>query len=345
MYKVIVKAAAPGEEFQKLVWRKIKVKKSLDEICHYMELELPTSERNKIHKHDKVEIRLHSRYVTPNDNPDGTKRLTTVMVDAITDVTDVAQKGLLVIGRSPARDIIDSAWSGIILRPQNLEYITKKVAERFGIKVQRMPTNAPETKPVFSFSWESESPWQKLIAEADNQHYIFTSNEEGNLYLWKVAIAERDEGFTLDETSNIRNIQATENGAEQFHEYEVKGGGHTPARQIDDTCKNNRILTINLTDPSVSEDTLRLRALAELRRRREKRVTVTVSGWGLSEDRIKAWGDTLGKEIFWSPNFLIPVNIPSIGLDASLLISEAEYQADASSMTTAITLVSREAYT
>jgi prophage tail gpP-like protein len=345
MYKVIVKAAPPGGKFQELVWKKIKVRKSLDEICHYMELELPASERNKIHNHDKVEVRLHSKYVTPNDNPDGTKRLTTIMVDAVTDVTDTAHRGLLVIGRSPARDIIDSAWSGRIRFRQNLEYIAGRAAERFGITVQRMPADAPETQPVFSFSWESESPWQKLIAEADNQHYIFTSNEEGNLYLWKAAVNKRDEGFVLDETSNIRSIEAAENGAEQFHEYEVKGGGRPPARQIDDTCRNNRILTINLTDPSVSEETLRRRALTELRRRREKRVTVTVSGWGLSESHIKAWGDTRQKEIFWNPNFLIPINIPSSGLDGSMLISEAEYQADASSMTTAITLVSREAYT
>jgi prophage tail gpP-like protein len=357
MYKIIVKAAAPGEEFHQLVWRKIKVRKSLDEICHYMELETPASERSKIHKHDKVEVRVHSEYVTPNDNPDGTKRLTTVMVDAVTDVTDTAQRGLLIIGRSPARDIIDSTWSSQVLHQQSLETIAKTIANPFleangiekadsdGNHVQRMPTNSPETKPVFSFSWESESPWQKLIAAADNQGYIFTSNEAGNLYLWKVAVKERDEGFSLGEDSNIRSIQITENGAEQFHEYVVKGGSHPPARQIDDTCTNKRILTINLTDPFVDGDTLLRRALTELRRRKDKRTTVTVTGWGLSESHIKAWGNTFQKEIFWNPNFLIPINIPSAGLDANLLISQTEYQADASSVTTAITLVKREAYT
>jgi prophage tail gpP-like protein len=345
MYKVIVRAAAPGEEFRQLVWRKIKVRKSLDEICHYMELELPASERDKIHKHYKIEVRLHSVYITPDDNPDGTKRVTTVMADAVTDVTGTAQKGLLIIGRSPARDIIDSTWGDIILNSQNLEYVAGKVAERFGIKVQRMPTNSPETGPVFSFSWENESPWQKLIAEADNQGYIFTSNEAGDLYLWKVAVGPRDEGFSLTEGSNIRNIQATENGAEQFHEYVVKGGGHPPAREIDSTCKNNRVMTINLTDPMVSKGTLGRRALTEMLRRQGNRTTVTVSGWGLSESHIKAWGSTHQKEIFWNPNFLIHVKIPSSGLDDNLLISQVEYQADESSMTTALTLVNQKAYT
>ncbi|MDR1174848.1 MAG: hypothetical protein LBK83_05195 [Treponema sp.] len=340
------------------MWRKIKVRKSLDEICHYMELETPASERSKIHKHDKVEVCVHSEYVTPDDNPKKTKRLTTVMVDAVTDVTDTAQKGLLIIGRSPARDIIDSVWSDRVANLQSLEEIAKTIANPFleangiekansedGNHVQRMPTDSPETKPVYSFSWEAESPWQKLIAAADNQGYIFTSNEAGNLYLWKVAVNKRDEGFSLEEDPNIRSIQITENGAEQFHEYVVKGGSHPSARQIDDTCTNKRILTINLTDPFVDEDTLLRRALTELRRRKDKRITVTVSGWGLSESHIKAWGNTYQKEIFWNPNFLIPINIPSAGLDDKLLISQVEYQADASSVTTAITLVKREAYT
>jgi prophage tail gpP-like protein len=356
MYKVIIKAAAPGEALQELVWRKVKIRKSLDEICHYLEMELPVSERGKIHKHDKVEVRLHSRYVTPNDNPDGTKRVTTVMVDAVTDVTDTAQKGLLIIGRSPARDIIDSTWSDRIWQQQNLEQLANMIANPFleankieeidleGNHVQRMPTDSPETGPVFSFSWENESPWQKLVTAADSKGYIFTSNEAGNLYLWKVAVKERDEGFSLGEGSNIRNIQATENGAEQFHEY-IARASFKEARIIDNTCKNNRKMTINITDEATSQQDLERRALTELRRRKEKRTTVTVSGWGLSESRLKAWGDTYHREIVWNPNFLIPVKLPSLGLDDKLLISQVEYQADAASMTTAITLVNREAYT
>ncbi|MDR1507124.1 MAG: hypothetical protein LBI67_08490 [Treponema sp.] len=355
MYKVIVRAAAPGEEFRQLVWRKIKVRKSLDEICHYMELEIPASERNKIHKHDKVEVRLHSEYITPDDNKDKTKRVTTVMVDAITDVTDTAQKALLVIGRSPARDIIDSSWGDGRERSQRLEQITNDIVSPFfdsiGIEkftfdrrphVTRMPTNGPETDMIFSFSWENESPWQKLIAAADNKGYIFTSNEAGNLYLWRVA-TKREEGFSLTEGSNIRSIQATENGAEQFHEYVAKGA-FKKAEITDDTCKNKRIMTINITDFGVSEEDLRRRVLTEKNRRKEKRITVTVSGWGLSEAHIKAWGSTFQKEIVWNPNFLIPVKIPSSGLDDNLLISQVEYQADESSMTTALTLVNPEAY-
>jgi prophage tail gpP-like protein len=353
--KVIVRAApSGGGGFQELVWRKIKIRKSLDEICHYMELELPAGERDKIHKHDKVEVRCFNEFINDSDH---CRRVTTVMVDEVADVTDTAQKALMVVGRSPARDIIDSAWTGAVFHRQSLEKIANMIVSPFfdavGIEefefdgrphVTRMPWDGPEPEPVFSFSWETESPWQKLIAEADNQGYIFTSNEAGNLYLWKAAVKERDEGFVLNEGANIRNIQTTENGAEQFHEYVVKGGGRPPARQIDSACKNNRILTINLTDLAVSEENLRRRAMTEMYRRRENRTTVTVSGWGLDDFQIQALGNTFQKEIFWNPNFLIPVNIPSSGLDDNLLISQVEYQADASSVTADLTLVNSGAY-
>jgi prophage tail gpP-like protein len=358
MYKVVVRAApAGGGGFHNLVWRTIKVKKSLDEICHSMELELPASEGSKIHKHDKVEVRLYSPYVTPDDNPDGTKRVTTVMVDELIDVTDTASRKLMVIGRSPARDIIDSSWGGMVLHQQRLEMVANTIVNPFldaagiqpadeatGNHVQRMPTTSPETGPVFSFSWECESPWQKLLAAADNQGYIFTSNEAGNLYLWRVAVTTREEGFVLGENSGIRSITVTKNGAEQFHTYEVKGAGLTTAIEIDAACKNGRKLTINLTDMGADQDLLKRRALTELNRRRYDRTIVTVSGWGLDERHIKAWGSTYNKEIVWNPNFLIPVNLPSHGLRGTLLIAEVEYQADQSSMTSAITLVDNRAY-
>lgn len=355
--KVIVRAApAGGGGFQDLVWRKVKVRKSLDEICHSLELELPASERNKIHKHDKVEVRLHSPFVTPDDNADGTKRLTTVMVDEVTDVADTARRGLMVVGRSPARDIIDSSWSDMVLLQQNLEQVANMIANPFleavGIKavdeeknhVQRMPTDSPETGPVFSFSWSNESPWQKLMAEAANQGYIFTSNEAGNLYLWKVAVNTRTtEKFSLTEGANIRSIQATENGAEQFHEY-IARASFKEAREEDPTCPNARKMVIHITDEETSQETLERRVLTEKNHRRDNRLTVTVSGWGLSEGQIQALGSTRQKEIFWNPNFLIPVTIPSMSLDANLLISEAEYQADGASMTSTLTLVNPKAY-
>ena len=339
---VIIQAAPPGSSsYKQLVWRKVKIRKSLDEICHYMELTLPVSEKEKINKHYKIEVWYHNSLIT---TPGSRQLVTTIMVDEITNTADSSQKNLTVIGRSPARDIIDSKWSSQgPLRNMKLEEIVKVIAQKFDIIVTRMPRNDPETGTVFSFSWENESPWTKLINEADNQGYIFTSDGAGILYIWKVAKSVRREKFILTEGQNIRDIQYTQNGAEQFNEYIIRANGKE-ANQTDSTCKNKRILTINLTDMFVQEEVLRRRARTEMLRRRENRTQVTVTGWGLSDWQIKNLGDTFEKDVIWGPNFLIPVKIPSLGLDDNLLISQVEHTAEASAMTSVLTLVNKEAY-
>lgn len=338
MSRLIVKNAATGAE---LLWRHIKIKKSLDNICHTLELEIPPGERGKVHKHEKIEVRYENNLVKDS----GGKRLvTTVRIDEITASADIAKHTLLVIGRSPARDIIDSTWSGFLLN-MTLYEITKNICDKFGIACIGIPTDQGDrTEKVSVFTWENESPWTKLITEADSQGFIFTSNEAGGLYIWQPEGAVRREGFHLTEGRNVKTIEWKENGAEQYHEYIVTGGYGEPASIIDNTCNNQRVLTIDLTNPGIEPSKLKRRAETEMRRRRENRTTVTVSGWGLTDTQIKNLGETIRKEIFWVPNLLIPVSMPSLGLDANLLIAEVEQEADGETMSSTITLVNREAY-
>jgi prophage tail gpP-like protein len=341
MSRIIVKNTTSGRE---LLWRHIKIKKSLDDICHTLELEIPASERTKIHKHEKIEVRYENSLVRDS----GGKRLvTTILIDEITAGADVTKHSVMVIGRSPARDIIDSTWSGFLIN-MTLYEITKSIAGKFGIACTNISTNRGDpTEKVNFFSWENESPWTKLITEADSQSqsFIITANEAGGLYIWQPSGTVRQEGFHLTEGQNVKTIDWKENGAEQYHEYKVSGGFGNPASVTDNTCKNNRILTINLTNPIINLEKLQRRAQTEMRRRRENRVTVTVPGWGLTDTQIKNLGAaTAGKEIFWVPNLLIPVSMPSLGLKANLLIAEVEQEASVETMSSTITLVNREAY-
>lgn len=267
------------------------------------------------------------------------------MVDEITANADVAKHSLMVIGRSPARDIIDSTWSGF-LGNMTLYEIANNICGKFGIVCTNIPTNRGDpTKQVMMFSWENESPWTKLITEADSQGFMLTSNEAGNFYIWQPEGSVRQEGFHLTEGRNIKTIEWKENGAEQYHEYVITGGYGDPVSVIDSTCNNKRILTINLTNPIVEVSKLQRRAQTEMRRRRETRTTVTVSGWGLTDTQIKNLGAvTNRKEIFWVPNLLIPVRVPSLGLSANLLIAEVEQEATHETMSSTISLVNREAY-
>jgi prophage tail gpP-like protein len=339
MSRIIVKNAAGGGE---LLWRHIKLKKSLDDICHTLELEIPASERAKIHKHERIEVRYENSFVRDS----GGKRLvTSVLIDEITASADAARHSVTVIGRSPARDIIDSTWRGMLIN-MTLYEIIKNIAGKFGIACTNIPVNRGDpTDKVTIFSWENESPWTKLITEADSQGFILTANEAGGLYIWQPEGAVRREGFHLTEGLNVKTIEWKENGAEQYHEYVINAVGRETS-VIDTTCNNNRVLTIDLANPIIEPDKLQRRAQTEMRRRRENRATVTVSGWGLTDTQIiqNLGSVTGGKEIFWVPNLPIPVSMPSLGLQANLLIAEVEQEASVETMSSTVTLVNREAY-
>jgi prophage tail gpP-like protein len=338
MSKIVVKNATAGTE---LIWRRLTVRKSLDDICHTLDMELDPGERAKIHKHDRIEVRYANPLIQDSQRAGG-RRVTTVLVDEVTANADTRKHGIAVKGRSPARDIIDSAWSEDFAEMTLLE-LTRAIGKRFGIQCDPFPQDA-QTQTIAAFRLENESPWIKLINAADNDGYVFTSNEAGNLYLWNVAAVTRSEGFKLAEGVNIKSIGWSENGAEQFHEYVIKGGGQE-ARKIDPACPGGRILTIDITDPDFPPAKLPRRAESEMLRRRENTITVSVPGWGLTDEEIKRLGGvTKEKELFWIPNALIPVNAPSLGLNAKLLISEVEQEATPGAFGSVITLVNRENY-
>jgi prophage tail gpP-like protein len=324
-----------------LLWRRVKINKSLDNICHTLKVELSPAERAYVNRHDKIQVRFQNQYVTDSREAGG-RLVTTVYVDEVTASVDEAQNTLTVIGRSPARDIIDSTWSESF-QDMTLLDVAKQIAGKFGIDCFVFPEGTA-TGQVPSFGFENESPWAELVqaADSDSKHFILTSSEAGGLYLWQVGPLHRE--YNLTEGGNIKSIQWTENGAEQFHEYIITGGGGDPVSAVDNTVKNRRVLTINMTDPDISFDKIKERAQTEMRRRKENRTVVTVSGWGLTDSQIKALGGTAEREIFWIPNLLIPVKIPTLGLSRNMLISEVTQEAAAETMTSTITLVNKEAY-
>jgi prophage tail gpP-like protein len=331
MSRIIVQNTANGKE---ILWRHISVKKSLDDICHTLALEIPAAERAKIHKHDKIEVRCEAPVKTSGGKP----RVTTVMTDEITAGADISKHSVKVTGRSPARDIIDSTWGGDkdgTWLGNTLFEITTHICGKFGITCGIIPRNQGDiTAEAGIFAWENESPWSKLITEGTARVLFSPAMKPGIIH----------DGYHLTEGRNVKTIEWKENGAGQYHEYVVTGGYGEPARVIDSTCKNNRVLTIDMTNPGVEPAKLQRRAETEMRRRRENRVTVTVPGWGLTDTQIKNLGETGGKEIFWVPNLLIPVSMPSLGLEAKLLISEAGQEATPETMSSGITLVNKEAY-
>lgn len=336
---VTVTPAAGGDPIT-LSKKRVKIKKSFDEICHYVEVELPYFERKNIHLHDKLQVRFKNKNLTDTNN---SRPVTTVFIDEISDNITATEKTVTCSGRSPARDIIDSIWSGRIDGKPDLLTIVKTIASEFGIEAIHIPTTQNNTKPIPSFSWENESPWTKLLAAADNQGYVITSNQLGNLYLCQVASGARSEGFSITEGINVKQIRTTESGSQQYNKYIVKGSGEE-TEVTDSTCNNKRILTINLHDDPISTEVLERRAKTEMLRRKDSRIIASVAGWGLSDQQIKNLGGANKKEIFWETNFIIPVKIPSSKFEDFMFISQVEHTEDIKSFSSNITLVNPEVY-
>lgn len=340
MSRIVVNAAKAGTDiFKPLMWNRLQITKSLDEICHSLSLELPVSQKELISVHDKIEVRFYNKYIT---HAGGNLRVTTVLIDEITDMTDSGRKYITVLGRSPARDIIDSSWSGKA-GGSDLLTVTQSIASKFGIKVHHLPRGKNDTETVPSFEWDCESPWTQLLNAADNQGYVITSNEAGDLYITKSGRNADYWGFIIAEGMNIKSIETTYSGAEQFHEYIVVSSG-VKGQAVDSLCKNKRVLTINLSDFKLDQEKANRRAQIELFRRRKKTTKVTISGWGLTDEQIKSFGDTTEKELFFNPNFLIPVYIPSSGLDSKMMINEVEYRAERDIFDCTVSLVNPEVY-
>lgn len=324
-------------------WSRVYVRKSLDEICSYIEVETSPLDRSRIHTHDKIQVRYWNDYMLRQPDPKNqTRPVATCFIDEIDLEVSAKRRSLVVNGRSSARDIIDSTWSGSISSAKLLA-VVKEVAKPYGVKVWHMPTSSDGTKLVTDFSWENESPWQKLIQESDNQGYLINSNQLGELYVWPVATGSRPEPFSLDEGRGTISIKDRESGAEQFNTYIFKGDSKEVTK-YDTGCRTKRMLTVNLSDRTLDEAALQRRIQTEMLRRRNRRVTVGLRNWGLSEAILERMGNLKEKEVLWELNFFTPVKVPSLELNTSMLVSQVEYRADPKALTCDVQLSKAEAY-
>jgi prophage tail gpP-like protein len=177
MSRIVVKNTTTGKT---LVWRHLFIRKSLDSICHTLELAISPTDREKVHRHDKLEVRVPNPIMKDSEEAGG-RRVATILIDEITAHVDGSTHGITIMGRSPARDIIDSTWS-YDYKDMTLKALANSIGNKFGITCETFPLYAEDTTHLVpAFRLEGESPWTKLINEANNQGFLFTANEAGNL--------------------------------------------------------------------------------------------------------------------------------------------------------------------
>lgn len=330
-------------------WTSLLGRKSLDELCHYIEVETSLKDRQRISKHMRFGV-YYSRRIT-RELVIERRPVLTGYVDNV-DLECSAKRSIFKFnGRSAARNIVDSKWSATI-RGKTLFGVVKTIADQFGIECFLLGTQSGPggkatdyTGLIEDFSFENESPWPLIQQEAANQGVLVTSSQTGGLYVWKVATGLNRWGFALKEGQNGTTFKDQESGSNQFHKYIFKGDGLT-SEGYDRTCRDtSRILTVNLPDRNLTQAKLDRRVKTEIRRRRERKIVMGVSSWALPSALIEINSrKDRNYEIFWETNFLTPVQIQTLAIDATLLTSQIEYRADKSTMSCDVQLSNPEEF-
>ena len=324
----------------------LKVRKSIDEMCHTAEITCPLTELKKVKKHDIINIKM----VMWNKDE---RNVTTTLIDDISATlatggtqcgqtpqsSNNSQKQMTIMSRSFARDIIDSSDSGRV-EGGTLVEVVKKIAQKYNpkIDVSHYRTDIDLSPQITSFTWENESVWQKLLTVAENNGYSIASNQASGLYVWeKKQYLSGIQNHALVEGVNIKSASLNKRGFEQFNCYRIKGN-YAVSEKNDSSCDTKRVFTLFFTDENISAAELERRALSEIARRKTDELSISVHGWGMHEkeiEKLKIKNKSM-QEVFYEPKQPILVKLPSFGLEneikiiksVELILSNNEYSAN-----------------
>ena len=318
----------------------LSIRKSIDEICQSAEITCPLSELDKVKKHDKIFVNALMEW----NNEE--RAVCYFLVDCITATISSGEKTMTIIGRSYARDLVDSVDTGMVT-DETLVKLIQRVADKYNsdIKVEHYPTDADLSPSIEYFDWENESVWQRLLNTAENNGYSIASNNISNLYVWKKeTYLSNNANHKFIENENIISASLNIKGNEQFYKYFVKGN-YEDVEKIDSTCNTKRVFTINFSDEYISSKELKTRAESELKRRKSAELTIELKRWGLSDEEIEKRKITNAQqiEVFYEPKQLVPVKIPSFNISDKMVIRDVVYSLSRDEFSSSVVLVDRSA--
>lgn len=246
-------------------------------------------------------------------------------VDAIEQDFDV-QTGtrLRIGGRDRAADMVDCAatnkpgeWSNVELRE-----LATQLAAPFGLSVT---FTARDVLRIPSFKLlEGETAWSALERACRSRGVLCFSDARGALRIEPAAAGGLDGAGRIAQGQNLRSAQLSVNDADRFSVYTVRGQrpGNPNAfgeasvliegNALDAGVRRFRPMVVLAEGAVTAADAeTRARWEATVRASRAHRLTVSVPGWRrpLSSRA-------------WAINTLVPVEIPSMGVSAELLIAQ-----------------------
>jgi prophage tail gpP-like protein len=266
-------------------------------------------------------------------------------VDRRSPSISASSRSLSFSGRDRAAALVDNSvlldkWT---FRDVTILEVARKLAEPFGIAVSVQPGlgTLPVGKVVVS---PGESPFDVLAGEAPKAGVLLVSSGRGGVVLTRAGSARA--ATPLLEAKNIISASGDYDASERFARYvvltqvagtdeasgeatRIRGEASDPAVR-----RKNRVRVIR-PDEGMSADAARRRAdwEARIRAARSESISVTVQGWTQPSGGI------------WPLNALVTVNMPSVGADGEMLISQIDHSLDEGGEITQLRLVRPDAFT
>lgn len=264
-------------------------------------------------------------------------------VDEIEPSISVDSHSLRISGRDKTGDLVDCSaiyktgqWGNV-----KIDGIAHDLLRPFGIKTV-VETDVGSAFGSYKIQ-EGETVFECLDRAARMKALLLTSNAEGDLVITRAG--KEVVPARLTEDDNILNAGAQFSWKERFSSYKIKGQdrgsdersgvavAHVTSEVTDDVINRYRPLIV-LSESHDHGATLRDRAEWErnVRFGRANRGTITVQGWRMADGEL------------WQPNKLVRCVVPSLYLDADMLIVGCAYTLDEGGTRTTLTICRRQAF-
>lgn len=320
-------------------WQSITVKRGIESICGGYSLGVS----------DKWAQQASAWPIKPGDECSislGGATVITGYVDSRDIDFSANSHTLTIAGRDKAADLVDSSavlgrWQ---FKGQNALQICQAIAKPYGVPVA-LGAGVALPKPQADFSINpGESAFEAIDRICRLSGLLPISDGLGGIVL-TIGTTTVMTADALAEGVNILAASANINMAERYNKY-IVGGQHKGTDELngqgaagvqaiayDTLVRPSRVLYVRpegIVTPAAAQR--RAQWEASVRAARAVDVSVTVQGWQQSSGAL------------WPVNALVPLNSGLLGINATMLITEAEYSLNDSGTTTKLTLKRPQAY-
>lgn len=321
-------------------WKDIRITRTMEALCGSFTLSV--SERWEgqrtpwpIREGDECSVRL------------GNQRVITGYVDSRSMSLSANDHSFQVVGRDKAGDLVDcsvllDAWEFTGIK---VDEICKRVAAQFGVTVSVVPgAEIPDAPPRVVVN-PGESAYEVIDRACRLAGLFAMSDGDGNILLTVAALEGASTPIT--EGQNVLEASVSYDASASYRRYIVTGQQQGGDMLEGTAAASVRGEAVDLNAPRAARALLlqaegavtiqqasdRANWEASVRRARALELSVTVQGWEQADGRL------------WPVNAIAQVNLPTLGLTGTMLISEVTYSlAEGAGTTTELLLRPADAF-